>query len=542
MLRITFLLLSFLLLAACANQSTLPTFANNQQYIEEAQQLFVQYFQHQQQPAQLTWPDLSADQLQKTLAYYQELLTQTTALPDHELDFNTYLNKQRLATQLEFNITQLEYYPYTLFNPDINLWPSRAIHLLVLEHKINSIADAQSYLQLLSSLPLLIKQWQQHYQAAHLAYPQELTQALLQELNAFELNTTNTSIIWRDFNRKVAKLDIYTNTRALLLKKAQTIIQRQVAPTYQQLIKQLESNSTTATAFLSQQEGQHYYQQLLNIYSDGQLGALQVHELAQAEVQQLQQAIGQLAAAFQQKSTTATAAPEAILEGNQRVTSYLTRSPQTPLILKPVKIEQASGYLLPYYSASDQGGHNPATYYYTELPQYSLMEHATHHSLAMRHAQTALLQEQTQHPDFIRFSQLANHSNAWELYSQQLGNLTIQQQLGGLLNKLQQASQVVIDTGTHALGWSTQQSLSYLAENTPFNSSQQQQLLTQALAQPGKSVQALLQLQKLQQLIQQAQKHQGKHFNLAKFHSDYLIQGPLSLTHYELWLAYWLQQ
>lgn len=536
MLRIGLLLLCGLILTACVNQSILPDFADEQQSIAKAQQLFERYQQFQQNKTELAWPDISAQSHQEALAFYNELLAELIALPDQALNASTYLDKQTLLQQLQFTISQHEHFSYTLFDPHSNLWPSQAVQQLLLEHSIHSIADAQSYLHRLSSLPLLLQQWQQHYQQTPIAYPQALSQALLQELQDFNLTAVEESILWQDFSRKVEQLNIYANTHQLLLKKAQRILQRQVAPAYRQLLAELEKNTNTDLVFLSQENGQHYYQQLLSIYAGSTLGALQIHELAQAEVQRLQQLI-----AGQKNSTINIDLATAVTSGNLRASANLAYVPQTPLVLSAQSFSNnGNQHLLPHYRGSDQEGHNPAIYYYIKQPSYSLMEHAEHNSLAMLHAQQALVQEQSQRPNFIRFGKLASRTNAWNLYSQQLAPLNQEQQLGAWLNELQLASQAVLDTGLHALGWSTQQSQTYLTTHTPFNVARQQRMLVQALAQPAHSSGTFMQLQQLRQLVQQAHKHQGKRFNLAQLHSDYLAQGSLFTEHYPLWLDFWL--
>lgn len=541
MLRATTLLLSCLLfLSACVSQSTLPNFNSEEHSIHEAQQLFERYYQYQQRTQHTQWPNITSEANQRALSFYQNLQQSLSALADQQLDFITYLDKQTLSKQLQFEILQLENFSYTLFDPQTNQWPTRAIRQLVLEHSVSTIADAQDYLQRLDSLASLLQQWQQHYQASSLAYPAQLTQALLQELGDYQVDSLNNSILWLDFSAKVQKLEVYTNTQQLLLNKARTTLQRKVIPAYQQLQRQIAASNPKNISYLSQANGQNWYHQRLNLLAGEELGALQIHQLALEEVQQLQQ---QLSTATQAEPPVAEwSITDIVTKANQHASPQLTYMPQTPLVLQATHYRKASKQLLPYYVASDPESRYPARFLFQNTKQLTATAYADYNSLPMLHAQIALIQEQALRPNFIRFSHLASENQSWSLYSQQLTNADEYLLLGNRLKQLQVASQVVVDTGMHALGWTVQQSLNYLDSHTPFANDQQLQITTQALQQPGQSSATFLQLRQLINLAQVAQKHQGRYFSLAKFHSDYLAQGSLFTQDYAQWLDYWLRR
>lgn len=526
-----FSLILFVLLSACSVQPNMPQFNQpDDEVIAQTQALFTDYYlQQQQSSAYLQWPDFSVAENKARLQFYRALEIQLEAIASEHLDADNYLSREVLLHQLKADIAYAEHPEFTLFAESGNGWPLRAVNILLFDTYITSLADVQAYLQRLESLPKLIEQWQEQLTAAQ----QQQALPANELLNAFQQQleqVVSQQLLWADFKQKLEGLTLYANSQTLLLKKGQRLINR-VNTSLTVAANKLASISSDNTHALSSVAGQRYYHSLLTAYAGPSLGAQQLHQWGQAEVERLNKDINVLLQAFPQGKAPKTVAFNASEINTQAEQAALAFAyvPQTPMALVALKPEQ-SPKTLPFYQPTDERSERPGLWIFSAAKQVSVTVYAQQLNGPYEHVQWALAQENSALPAFRRAQYLASFNQGWHLFSQQLSSSAVQQQLGALLNEQAAASRLVVDTGLYAEGWDYAQALEYLADHTQLDATQQQAMLNASLANPAYGLAASVQLQQLRSL---------KASNQAELYSELLAQGPLPYSVLTLWYDLW---
>jgi uncharacterized protein (DUF885 family) len=122
----------------------------------------------------------------------------------------------------------------------------------------------------------------------------------------------------------------------------------------------------------------------------------------------------------------------------------------------------------------------------------------------------------------------------WGLYSERLG-LEVgfytdpYSDFGRLTYEMWRACRLVVDTGIHALGWSRQRAIDYLASNTALSLHEVETEIDRYISWPGQALAYKTGEMEIRRLRQRAEQALGEHFDLRAFHDAILENGSLPL-------------
>ena len=192
-----------------------------------------------------------------------------------------------------------------------------------------------------------------------------------------------------------------------------------------------------------------------------------------------------------------------------------------------------------YYREPAADGSRAGQYYINThapetRPRYEAETLAFHESVPGHHLQIAIAQELEHLPDFRRFWGSTAYIEGWGLYterlSEEMGLLSGELDRFGVLSfDAWRASRLVVDTGIHALGWSRQAAIDFMAAHTALGLNNITNEVDRYIAYPGQALAYKTGQLELLRLRAEARERQGDRFEIRRFHDVVLGEGALPL-------------
>jgi uncharacterized protein (DUF885 family) len=89
---------------------------------------------------------------------------------------------------------------------------------------------------------------------------------------------------------------------------------------------------------------------------------------------------------------------------------------------------------------------------------------------------------------------------------------------------------LVVDTGLHALGWSRQQAIDYLRENTVMEATEIKAEVDRYIETPGQALAYMVGRLEIQRIRAEAEAKMGSRFDIKAFHDLVLENGAVPLS------------
>jgi uncharacterized protein (DUF885 family) len=160
---------------------------------------------------------------------------------------------------------------------------------------------------------------------------------------------------------------------------------------------------------------------------------------------------------------------------------------------------------------------------------------AYHEAIPGHHLQIAIQQQQKGLPFFRRVIPFTAYTEGWALYAEQLAwELGFQEDpydnIGRLQGELFRAVRLVVDTGIHAMRWSREEAIEYMATNTGVTESDVVTEIERYFVLPGQALAYKVGMTKILELRDRAQNELGENFDIRRFHNVVLTSGALPLN------------
>ncbi len=236
---------------------------------------------------------------------------------------------------------------------------------------------------------------------------------------------------------------------------------------------------------------------------------------------------------------------------NVRIPELFTLTPKAPFEIRPVEAFRAQSAAGGSYMRPSEDGSRPGIFYVNtyDLPTrktWDAEDLYLHEAIPGHHFQLALQQELSGLPKFRRFGGETAFTEGWGLYAESLGKaLGIYQDpynyFGYLQNELWRAIRLVVDTGLHSKGWTREQVIAYMLENSAESRTQATAEAERYMAIPGQALAYKIGELKIQELRTRAEQALGKDFDIRQFHAEVLKDGSVPLDVLEAKVDRWIE-
>jgi uncharacterized protein (DUF885 family) len=224
--------------------------------------------------------------------------------------------------------------------------------------------------------------------------------------------------------------------------------------------------------------------------------------------------------------------------------------PKTPLEIKPTPALTEKGAARGSYQAGTPDGTRPGVFYFNayDLPSRTTPGMETlylHEGAPGHHFQIMLAQENEALPKFQRFGGNTAYVEGWGLYAETLGRelgvyTDPYQYFGYLDSQLFRAIRLVVDTGIHSKGWTRDQTIQYILDNSSRGRTNATAETERYIAIPGQALAYKIGQLKISELRARAEKALGPRFDIREFHEQVLGSGALPLTVLERKIDDWI--
>ena len=374
----------------------------------------------------------------------------------------------------------------------------------------------------------------------------------------------------REFPEGVPEAD-----RARLRQAHVEMIRDQIYPAYRRLRDFLQNDylpqAREGVGLVHMRGGEQLYQRLIQENTTLPLTADYVHNLGLSEVARIRgemEAIkqrvgfnGTLAQFFEHLRTSPEFAPQSrewLAEryyeiGRQvdsRIGEYFSTLPRTRLEIRAVEPFRERNEAGGSYQDGTPDGSRPGIFYYNayDLPSrrtYGMETLYLHEGAPGHHFQISLANENADLPAFMRFGGNTAFVEGWALYAEtlwdELGMETDPyQRFGGLNDEMLRAMRLVVDTGIHSKGWTREQAIRYMLDNSGMSETEATSEVERYIAIPGQALAYKIGQLKILELRARAEEALGDRFDLKDFHAQVLMTGALPLTVLERKIDDWI--
>jgi len=461
-------------------------------------------------------------------------------------------------------------------NSDSAFWSDLAF--LPRQHPVRDVADVERYIARLRAVPAY---FDQHIELLRegLRRGQTVPRVTLEGREASiaaqaKVDDVEASPFYAPLRRLPASIG--AEDAARLRTQAAAAIRESVAPAYAKLLAFMRDTyilgARTTLGASALPDGKAYYRRQIIDFVTEDLDPREIHATGLAEVARLRAAMeaiireiefdGDYAAFLHHLRTDPryyAKSPDELLaqaawiakRADGALPRFFGRLPRRPYGVQAVPEAIAPYYTAGRYVPASEGSTEPGWYWVNTYglpgrPLYTLPALTLHEAVPGHHLQIALAAESGEQPPFRRYSYISAYGEGWALYAEELGHemgiyRTPHERFGQLTYAMWRANRLVVDTGVHALGWTREQAIAYMTENTALSEHEIRTEVDRYISWPGQALSYYLGMLRIKALRAEAERELGPRFDLRAFHDAVLETGsvplPVLSDHVRGWIA-----
>ena len=238
-------------------------------------------------------------------------------------------------------------------------------------------------------------------------------------------------------------------------------------------------------------------------------------------------------------------------EVDAKIGALFSLIPKSPLEIRPYDTSTEQFEAGGSYQSGSADGVRPGVFYFNayDLPSRLTPGNVTlylHEGAPGHHFQISLAQENEDLPAFMRFGGTTAYVEGWALYAETLGSemgfyKDPWNRYGTLQDEQLRAMRLVVDTGIHAKGWSREQAIDFMMQNSGMTNTEVVAEVERYIAIPSQALAYKIGALKIQELRKRAETRLGARFDIKAFHEQVLNTGGLPLAVLETKIDRWIE-
>ena len=226
---------------------------------------------------------------------------------------------------------------------------------------------------------------------------------------------------------------------------------------------------------------------------------------------------------------------------DEQLPRFFKTLPRKPYGVAPVPDAIAPKYTGGRYVGTSKNSTDPGyywvnTYDLKSRTLYTIPALTVHEAVPGHHLQSALNNELGDSiPQFRRNLYLSAYGEGWGLYTEFLADemgiyTTPYEQFGKFTYEMWRACRLVIDTGIHAKGWSREEAIDYMSNNTALSLHEVNTEIDRYISWPGQALSYKIGELKIRELRNKAKLELKEKFDIREFHERILEYGTVTLS------------
>jgi uncharacterized protein (DUF885 family) len=308
--------------------------------------------------------------------------------------------------------------------------------------------------------------------------------------------------------------------------------------------------------------GVESYARLIRIHTSLNLTAGELHETGLREIQKINREMETLGEKvfgtkdrkeilqrlrtdpslyFSSRDEVAQKAEEALSKAKSAIPKWFRRLPKADCEVVRMEEHEEKHSTIAYYRPPAADGSRPGRYYINTSepntrPRYEAEALAYHESIPGHHLQITIAQELEDIPEFRKHSGVTAFVEGWGLYAERLADemglySSDLDRIGILSYDAWRACRLVVDTGMHAMGWTRDQAINFMLDNTALAKNNIVNEVDRYITWPGQALAyktGQLELMRLRNSV--SEKMNGRRrLEIKEFHDIVLRNGALPL-------------
>lgn len=509
-------------------------------------------------------PSVTSQFYEHLLIRDQEALKQLFEIDREQLSVQDQINYDLFRFDLEVRIARAGFKPWRIpFVSDYGFYDD--VTLLPYNMPFRTVKDYENYISRLLDVPRYFDENIANMRngiGENFTMPFVIVEGVISTLANQQVTSVEASPLYEPFMRMPDAFTISDKERLISL--GHDAITNAVLPAYQKVydffIEEYRPHARTTIGILELPAGSDIYQTEIYAYTSLKLSPQDIHLLGLKEVERIRAEMEKIIEKVRFKGTFkaflnflrtnrrfyAETPHQLLAEASYfakridgQMPSFFKHLPRLSYGVKAVPDTIAPNYTTGRYWGGSltnglAGNYMVNTYALDQRPLYELPALTLHEGVPGHHHQVSLAQEMENVPAFRQNMYLSVFGEGWGLYAEKLGvemgiYETPYQDFGRLTYEMWRAARLVVDTGIHSLGWTREQAVNFLLENSALSELNINTEVNRYISWPGQALAYKLGEKKIWELRHRAETELSDKFDIRSFHDALLSNGSVTL-------------